>query len=86
MIVATHDKRFSQMTNLTYKILDGRLSTGYFKTQDTIQVQQDEVAIIDSHQSLRLPSSVFEQFKNLSKVKVVVKDGKIELIPYNSDK
>ena len=84
--VVTHDKRFSKMTDKTYKIQDGRITTlrvGKKIGEDFKQTE--ETAIVDSQGNIRLPADVLKSFKDLSSVKIIVKDGKIELIPSNEE-
>jgi ABC-type lipoprotein export system ATPase subunit len=83
IIVATHDTRFSKMTDHTYRIQDGRLSTYQVRVKDEEIIDKwEEVAVVDFQGNLRLPAEILRQFKNLNMVKVVFKEGKIELIPY----
>ncbi|MFW9994158.1 MAG: ABC transporter ATP-binding protein [Candidatus Odinarchaeota archaeon] len=82
VVVVTHDKRFSNMTRKTYKIQDGRLTTYQFSSHEIVD-QRDEVVIVDSHGNLRLPKEVLKRFKGLSSVRIVIKDGTIELIPHD---
>ncbi|MFX1286054.1 MAG: ABC transporter ATP-binding protein [Promethearchaeota archaeon] len=83
ILVATHDKRFVKMTNRTYKILDGRLTTYHIRSKKSLEIDlEEEIVIVDSQGNLRLPREVFHQFKDLTAVKVQVKNGKIELIPF----
>lgn len=80
--VVTHDRRFSKLTDKTYKIQDGRLTTlqvGYIREQ--IFEQTEETAIIDSQGNVRLPVEVLELLKGISSVRIVIKENKIELIP-----
>ncbi|MHA2298951.1 MAG: ABC transporter ATP-binding protein [Candidatus Hodarchaeales archaeon] len=86
IIVVTHDKRFSKMTDRTYKIQDGKLTTYQFQAFGAERIdQRDEVIIVDSHGNLRLPKEVLERFKGLSSVKVVIKDDLIELLPRDKE-
>lgn len=79
--VATHDRRFSKMTNRTYKIQDGRLTTLQVQVEDVKHVEREEVVIIDSQGNLRLPSEILNQFNGVTSAKVIVRGNKIELIP-----
>ncbi|MHA1945090.1 MAG: ABC transporter ATP-binding protein [Candidatus Hodarchaeales archaeon] len=81
--VVTHDRRFSKMTNRTYKILDGRVAT--FEVQAT-RDKRAEVVIVDSHGNLRLPKEILSQYKDLTSVRIVARDGRIELIPFSPEK
>ena len=84
--VATHDRRFSKMTDFTYKIQDGRLTSFQFQTEGTDKKdQRDEVVIVDSHGNLRLPANILAKYQGLSSVKIISKPNKIELIPYDQD-
>jgi len=86
IIVATHDKRFSNLTDRTYKIQDGRLTTFHFPIEDIALVpKREEVIIVDSFGNLRLPPEVLEKFKGLSAVKVQIKEDKIEIIPQRQE-
>lgn len=84
--VVTHDKRFSKMTDKTYKIQDGRITTlrvGKKIGEDFKQTE--ETAIVDSQGNIRLPADVLKSFKDLSSVKIIVRDGKIVLIPSDEE-
>jgi len=87
IIAATHDKRFSKLSDKTYKIQDGRLTTQqiYFKTGGIIDLSEESV-VVDSHGNLRLPISVIEKFKGLTSVKVTIENDEIKLIPYEIKK
>jgi ABC-type lipoprotein export system ATPase subunit len=83
ILVVTHDKRFAKMTDKTYRILDGRLTTYHVRSEESVEVDlEEEVLIVDSQGTLRLPREVSHQFKDLKAVKVQVKNGKIELVPF----
>ncbi|MFX0209832.1 MAG: ABC transporter ATP-binding protein [Candidatus Hodarchaeota archaeon] len=85
--VVTHDRRFSKLTDKTFKIQDGRLTTLQvgFMREETFE-QTEETAIIDSQGNVRLPTEVLELFKGMSSVKIVVKGNKIELIPVDTSR
>ncbi|MFX1249676.1 MAG: ABC transporter ATP-binding protein [Promethearchaeota archaeon] len=86
VLVVTHDKRFVKMTDKTYKILNGRLTTYHIRSEESFEVDlEEEVVIVDSQGTLRLPREVFHQFKDLGAVKVQIKNGKIELIPFKDE-
>ena len=80
--VVTHDRRFSKMTNRTYKILDGRVATFQFQTR---RDKRAEVVIVDSHGNLRLPKEILSQYKDLTSVRIIARDGRIELIPFSPE-
>ena len=85
--VATHDRRFSKMTDRTYKIQDGRLTTFQFQKESAKHIdEREEVVLIDSHGSIKLPDEVLKQFKDVTSARMVVKGNKIELIDLRSDK
>lgn len=85
--VATHDQRFSTMTDRTYQIQDGKLTSFQFQKEGVHSVdEREEVAIIDSHGNIRLPDEVLKHFKGATSAKVVVKGDKIELVNLGSDK
>ena len=85
--VATHDHRFSTMTDRTYKIQDGRLTSFQFsKEGDTITAEREEEAIIDADGTIRLPDEILKQLNGVTSAKVVIKDNKIELIPSRKKK
>ena len=71
------------MTDRTYKIQDGRLTTYHVRSEETLDIDfQEEVVIVDSQGNLRLPHEVMAQFKDLSSVKVKIDGKKIELVPF----
>ncbi|MFX0174193.1 MAG: ABC transporter ATP-binding protein [Candidatus Hodarchaeota archaeon] len=83
--VATHDRRFSKMTNYTYKIQDGRLTTFQFQKEGTKDIsKQEEVVIIDSHGNLRLPNEIMTHFKDIKSARIKIRGDKIELIPFQT--
>ncbi|MFX1253876.1 MAG: ABC transporter ATP-binding protein [Promethearchaeota archaeon] len=83
IVVATHDKRFSRMTNRSYKIQDGRLTTYQLTvTKPDVGDIRHEVVIVDGHGNLRLPEEALIKFKSLNAVEVIIKDDRIELIPF----
>jgi ABC-type lipoprotein export system ATPase subunit len=85
--VVTHDRRFSKLTDKTFKIQDGRLTTlqvGFMREE--VFEQTEETAIIDSQGNVRLPTEVLEHFKGVSSVKIVIKGNKIELIPADTSR
>lgn len=85
--VATHDRRFSKMTDRTYKIQDGRLTAFQFQKEEAKSIdEREEMAIIDSQGNIKLPDDVLKQFQGVTSAKVVVKGNKIELIDLRSDK
>jgi len=85
--VATHDRRFSTMTDRTYKIQDGRLTSFQFpKEGATTAADREEVAIIDADGTIKLPDEILKQLKGVSSAKVVIKGDKIEMIPSRKDK
>lgn len=85
--VATHDRRFSKMTDRTYKMQDGRLTSFQFQKEGAQYIEErEEVAIIDSHGNIKLPDEVLEQLKGVTSAKVVIKGNKIELIDLRSKK
>lgn len=85
--VATHDRRFSTMTDRTYKIQDGRLTSFQFpKEGATTAADREEVAIIDSDGTIKLPDEALKQLKGVTSAKVVIKGNKIEMIPSRPDK
>jgi ABC-type lipoprotein export system ATPase subunit len=79
IIAVTHDKRFSKMSDITYKIQDGRLTTLQMYTKG-------EAAVVDAHGNLRLPSEVMKHFKGMSSVKVIIDKDEIRLVPFQRDK
>ncbi|MFX1255365.1 MAG: ABC transporter ATP-binding protein [Promethearchaeota archaeon] len=82
IMVATHDKRFSQMTK-AYKIQDGRITT-YQVTLSKLNSAdvRHEVAVVDSQGNLRIPMDILAKYKGLSAVEIIEKDGRIELLPF----
>lgn len=80
--VATHDRRFSTMTDRIYKIQDGRL-TSY---QEPPSADREEVAIIDSDGTVVLPAEIVKQLPGVTSAKVIIKGDKIEMIPVRSAK
>ncbi len=85
--VATHDRRFSTMTDRTYKIQDGRLTSFQFpKDGDITVADREEVTIIDADGTIKLPDEILKQFKGATSAKVVIKGDKIEIIPSGKDK
>ncbi len=84
ILVVTHDKRFAKMTDKTFKIQDGRLTTYHVRSKETPDIDYDEqIVIVDSQGNLRLPHEVMRQFKELKSVKVKINDKRIELIPFH---
>lgn len=85
--VATHDRRFSTMTDRTYKIQDGRLTSFQFSKEGaTSAADQEEVAIIDSDGTIKLPDEIVKQLPGVTSAKVVIKGNKIEMIPLRPTK
>jgi len=85
--VVTHDRRFSSMTDRTYKIQDGRLTSFQFPKEGvTTATDREEEAIIDTDGTIRLPDEVLKQLQGVSSAKVVIKGEKIEIIPSRRDK
>jgi len=85
--VVTHDRRFSSMTDRTYKIQDGRLTSFQFSKEGvTAATDREEEAIIDADGTIKLPDEVVKQFKGVTSAKVVIKGDKIEVIPSRKDK
>ncbi len=85
--VATHDHRFSDMTDHTYRIEDGRLTTLQIPAKGAAKLDdREEVVIVDSQGNLRLPTEILTRHKGLSSVKVIDKGDKIELIPFKRKK
>lgn len=84
ILAATHDKRFSKLSNITFKIQDGRLTTMQIQSGKRFKVAGEEAIVVDSYGNLRLPAVVIERFKGLSSVKVVIVDNEIRLIPYTN--
>ncbi|MHA2244859.1 MAG: ABC transporter ATP-binding protein [Candidatus Hodarchaeales archaeon] len=86
VLVVTHDKRFAKMTDKTYRIQDGRLTTYHVRAKETPDIDyQEEIIIVDSQGNLRLPSEVMQQFKDLKSVKVKINGRRIELIPFQEN-
>ncbi|MHA2299182.1 MAG: ABC transporter ATP-binding protein [Candidatus Hodarchaeales archaeon] len=87
IIVATHDKRFSTMTDRTYRIRDGRIDKYHVPVADAMTpAERDEVVFVDPQGSLRLPEELAEEVKGLGAVKIVKKNGRFEIIPYDEKK
>ncbi|MHA2295935.1 MAG: ABC transporter ATP-binding protein [Candidatus Hodarchaeales archaeon] len=87
IIVATHDKRFSTLTDKTYRIRDGRIDKYHVPVADAMTpAEREEVVFVDPQGSLRLPEELAEEMKGLGAVKIVKKDGRIEIIPYDEKK
>ncbi|MFX0171211.1 MAG: ABC transporter ATP-binding protein [Candidatus Hodarchaeota archaeon] len=85
--VATHDRRFSAMTDRTYKIQDGRLISFHFPKEEAYSTtEREEAAIIDADGTLRLPDEIVKKISGVSSAKVVLKGDKIEIIPSRKDK
>ena len=83
VLVVTHDKRFAKITDKTFKIQDGRLTTYHVRAKESPDIDyQEEIVIVDSQGNLRLPSEVMLQFKDLKSVKVKINGKRIELIPF----
>ena len=84
ILVVTHDKRFAKMTNKTFKIQDGKLTTYHVRSKETLDIDYgEEIVIVDSQGNLRLPDEVMRQFDGLKSVKVKINGNKIELIPFH---
>ncbi|MFX1538917.1 MAG: ABC transporter ATP-binding protein [Promethearchaeota archaeon] len=82
IVVATHDKRFSQMTK-AYKIQDGRITTYQVTLRKPNEVDiRHEVAVVDSQGNLRIPMDILAKYKGLSAVEIIDKDGRIQLLPF----
>ena len=87
IFVATHDKRFSKITDKTYQIQDGKITTVHFRTKTDKKVDMRmEAVIVDSQGNLRLPQDVLEEFPDLKSVSVIVNNNHIKLIPIKEKK
>ena len=85
--VATHDYRFSAITDRTYKIQDGRLTSFHFPKEKTATVtDREEEAIIDSDGSIKLPDEIVKRLNGATSAKIVLKGDRIEVIPSRKDK
>lgn len=89
IIVVTHDKRFSNNTEKTYRMQDGRISTFHVQSKDPSKTSQREEAIImDSDGNIRLPQEIYAKLteQEIASVRVIMKDNKIEIIPFKEKK
>ncbi|MFW9994777.1 MAG: ABC transporter ATP-binding protein [Candidatus Odinarchaeota archaeon] len=90
IIVATHDKRFAAMTDKTFRIKDGRITTYDVAVTDMarngFETERDEVVFVDPQGNLRLPEDIAGEVKDLGAVKVIKENGKIILVPYSNNK
>lgn len=89
IIVVTHDTRFSNNTEKTYRMQDGRISTFHVQSKDPSKVShREEAIIVDSHGNIRLPQEIYTQLEDqgISSVKVIMKNNKIEIIPFKEKK
>ena len=88
MIVVTHDVRFANMTNIAYRILDGRISGLHRATMDIDELEKidkplerEELIFVDSHGNLRLPENVRKGVGIKNFAKVVQCDDHARLYP-----
>ncbi len=81
MIVVTHDQRFSDMTQETLRIEDGRI-TGLHRPEVGEDVRKrEEVTYIDEYGNLRLPAEIMKAVGIKRHVRLEVIDGKVLIIP-----
>jgi ABC-type lipoprotein export system ATPase subunit len=93
VIIVTHDPHVAKAVNRVVAIRDGKTSSemlrkvSYAEELQALEQEQEstheEYAIVDRTGRLQLPDHLVEEMgmKNKSRVKVIQKDGKIELVP-----
>ena len=89
ILVVTHDTRFSNLTNNTYKLKDGRI-LGLHRYSDQLDVSQsrayrEHVYLIDQFGNLGIPEEIIKELNLGSEVKLRVNKEKnlLEVIPLN---
>lgn len=73
IIVVTHDKRFSKMTDVIYRIQDGRISTMYIPIKGKRELTEETTYISDNGE-LTLPPDLRKKFNIKRKVKILKKE------------
>ena len=89
-IVATHDERFAQMTERTYKIRDGRIYGMHRKVIEESstggpQLKREHILFVDQYGNVRIPEELREE-ANIHEHVILRfnKDkGVIEIVPLN---
>lgn len=86
-VVVTHDTRFSNLTDNTYQLKDGRV-LGLHRASlglDSISKTRENVYLIDQFGNLGIPNEIIRELKFGSEVKLVVNKEKniLEIHPVN---
>lgn len=83
-LVVTHDSRFSNLTENTYKLKDGRIS-GFHRFADEFKVAEnrEDVYLIDQFGNLVIPDHILKEMNFGPEVRLVVKKEKdlVEIVP-----
>ncbi|NHJ04766.1 MAG: ABC transporter ATP-binding protein [Candidatus Heimdallarchaeota archaeon] len=88
MIIATHKKSFTKITDRNYEIKDGLISH-IISSDDPNKIEEllkEEYLIIDENGKVCLPKEILEQLKTNHLLKVEIENGIIKLIPIQEDK
>ena len=82
MIVVTHDHRFSNMTERTLKIEDGRITGIHrLKSKDDDIREREELIFVDEQGNLRIPFEMRQKAGIKRHIRLEMKDSKIIIIP-----
>ena len=85
-IVVTHDDRFAQMTEKTYKIRDGRIFGLHRRVQQAgNELKREHLLVVDRHGNLRIPEELRKE-AHINEHVIVRLDrikGVLEIIPVN---
>lgn len=80
-LIVTHDHRFERMTDITYRITDGRVSSLYkLKMHDDLSNRQ-EFTYVTKDGNLQIPKELLEQYNIKNAVKLEGEKDFIKIIP-----
>ena len=89
MIIASHKKSFTEITDRTFELRDGRFTKAITFTKNG-RIEKDmirkELLVIDSSGNLQLPPDVLKKVKANEFLQVEVENGVIKLVPEDGDK
>lgn len=81
ILVATHDRKFANMTKRTLKIQDGRIVSLH---KETATETRDKAAFVDQHGNVRIPEEIRREAGITSEVDIEIRDGQVVIIPKKS--